>query len=112
MSDQIVSTNSPAETTTDLDEEFGPVVNAAHATPAGDIGVLPPSGLIGPELPPVNNGEIVTNNLPVGSQFTPQALIRFFPLDKNKQVIVPAPVEFTPPSPPPSRGSSATYESR
>jgi hypothetical protein len=63
-----------------------------------------PAFFIGPELPPV------LTNAPAAPQImVPQMLMRFFGPATNQETIISAPVEFMPPGPPISRGSSATY---
>lgn len=95
----------------------------ASASPVNEISQLPPeppaeSQSIIPDLPaqPAQPASFDPVNLPepkpATSQLTPQMLLRYFPGDGNKEVLVPAGVDFTPPAPatPPGR-SSATYTS-
>jgi hypothetical protein len=65
--------------------------------------------LLEPSVAP-DDSTAVTNAPP--AHVVPQLLMHYFGNSTNKEAVVSPPVEFTPPGPPLSRGSSATYISR
>jgi hypothetical protein len=99
MSDEPVPTNSVSQ------EIFGPQM--PEAMPAQDA--HPPldhQQEAGPAVEPTDDPGMTK---PAEAQITPQMLIRYFNQGTN-EVIVPASVEFTPPTPKTAAGgSSATY---
>lgn len=72
--------------------------------------VLVAGQTIGPEPPPDFSWS--TNAIAAGQGMFPQMLIQYFKGTTNSEVYVTTPVQFTPPGPPLTRGSSATYISK
>lgn len=111
MSDAGTPTNAPAvvvpqsaseahkpATTNNEGQELTP-----HANGNVDMTALEP-------LMPAANSEATPQN--VANQISPQVLLRYFSRNGTNEVLVPYSVDFTPPVPPRTGDSSATYMSR
>lgn len=102
MSDTPFTNSVPAEI------KPAQVATPAPAPEPAPVAVTPPPPEITlPVEPPV---PAVPEQKPDLNQITPQMLLRYFRQDGAKEIVIPAPLEFTPPTPSSDR-SSATYSS-
>lgn len=93
------------------DKPTTPEASGTTPAPVEDYGPELPPITIEPQPEPEVNATAVPEPQPVEEEpISPQMLLRYFNNGGNKEAIIQAPMEFTPPAP--TRGSSATYSSQ